>query len=321
MVYRAYYAYPALTSPSGQLVNAVYGFTALLLKTIEELKPDYLAVAFDLPIPTFRHEAYIAYQAKRKTMDVEMKDQIALVQEMLEAARIPIFTAAGFEADDVIATITRLATQGRKNRQTEEMSGKGLKTDNRNPITEVVIVTGDRDMLQLVSDKVKICMPIKGVTETRIFGREKVKEYLGVYPRQVVDYKALIGDASDNYPGVPGIGPKTAVELINKFGTLENIYQALGTGQEAIAGKLANKLAEGYESAVLSKKLATISQDVPIEFDLHKAKLDGFKANKNFLNKLEEFGFRSLIARVKGKEEKVLTKKGISKENGQMKLT
>jgi len=207
MVYRAYYAYPALSSPSGQLVNAVYGFTALLLKTIDELRPDYLAVAFDLPFPTFRHAAYMAYQAKRKSMDLDMKDQISIVQEVVEAADIPIFTAPGYEADDVIGTIAKQSLQ--------------------NKVDEVVIVTGDRDMLQLVGKGVKICMPAKGMSQTRIFDSKGVHEYLGVTPGQVVDYKALTGDPSDNYPGVPGIGPRTAVTLIEEYGTLENIYKRL----------------------------------------------------------------------------------------------
>lgn len=286
MIYRAYYAYPALSSRSGQLVNAVYGFTALLLKTIDELKPDYLAVAFDLPVPTFRHEAYIAYQAKRKTMDVEMRDQIETVQEVIKKAGIPKFSAPGFEADDVIATIAKQSLQ--------------------NKVDEVIVVTGDRDMLQLVDKKVRICMPVKGVTETRIFDRARVKEYLGVTPKQVVDYKALIGDSSDNYPGVPGIGPKTAVGLIDKYGTFEALYKALSAKDTVHSTKewpqkLVHKLTEGRESGVLSKQLAKIRDNVPVKFDLTKAKLSGFRENKELINKLEELGFRSLIARITGK--------------------
>ncbi|TSC90001.1 MAG: DNA polymerase I [Microgenomates group bacterium Gr01-1014_5] len=294
MVYRAYYAYPALSSPSGKLVNAVYGFTALLLKTIDELKPDYLAVAFDLPFPTFRHAAYIAYQAKRKSMDLEMKDQISIVQEVVEAADIPIFTAPGFEADDVIATVARQAIEHKD-------------------VNEVIVVTGDRDMLQLVGEGVKICMPAKGISQTRIFDSAGVREYLGVTPGQVVDYKALTGDPSDNYPGVPGIGPKTAVTLIEEYGTLENIYKRLEARDWKLGKNIAKKLVEGQESGVLSKELATIRDDVPLEFDLERAKLNGFKENKRLINKLKELGFRSLIVRVTGNATAEINSKSVKK--------
>lgn len=322
MVYRAYYAYPALQSPSGQLVNAVYGFTALLLKTVDELKPDYLAVAFDLPVPTFRHEAYIAYQAKRKTMDVEMKDQLKTVSEVIEACNIPIFSAPGFEADDVIATVAKQAV----GLQTAHNRGKNTKKTvdrSRWSVDEVIIVTGDRDMLQLVRNGIKLCMPIKGVTETRIFNREAVKEYLGVYPEQVVDYKALIGDSSDNYPGVPGIGPKTAVDLIDKFGSFENIFTAVKddkTGGKVVKPAVLEKLAGGYDSGLLSKELAIIKDDVPVEFNLQQAKLNGFKENKQLVNKLEELGFRSLITRITGRKVGEKTKKAKKKTDGQMGL-
>lgn len=293
MVYRAYYAYPTLSSPSGQLVNAVYGFMALLLRTIDELKPDYLAVAFDLPFPTFRHTAYIAYQAKRKSMDNEMKDQISIVRDVIGAAGIPIFTAPGFEADDVIATIAKQSLQGIEHR-------------TQNTVDEVVIVTGDRDMLQLVGKGVKICMPAKGISQTRIFDSAGVYEYLGVTPDQVVDYKALTGDPSDNYPGVPGIGPKTAVALIEKFKDFEGIYSVLRTQStehriQELASNLVKKLTDGYESGILSRTLAQIKNDVPVEFDLEQAKLNGFKENKRLINKLKELGFRSLIVRITGK--------------------
>ena len=293
MVYRAYYAYPALSSPSGQLVNAVYGFTALLLKTIDELRPDYLAVAFDLPFPTFRHAAYMAYQAKRKSMDLDMKDQISIVQEVVEAADIPIFTAPGYEADDVIGTIAKQSLQ--------------------NKVDEVVIVTGDRDMLQLVGKGVKICMPAKGMSQTRIFDSKGVHEYLGVTPGQVVDYKALTGDPSDNYPGVPGIGPKTAVTLIEEYRTLENIYKRLETRDWKLGNNIAKKLVEGQESGVLSKELATIRDDVPVEFDLERAKLNGFRENKRLINKLKELGFRSLVARITGKAAAEINSKSVKK--------
>lgn len=310
IIHRAFHAYPALTTPNGQLVNAVYGFTAMLLKVIDELKPTHLIVCFDLPVPTFRHEAYIGYQASRPSTHEDIKSQVDLVREVVEAAGIPIFASPGFEADDVIGT---LASQ-----VTKEQKAKNIK--HKKDIEEVIIVTGDRDMLQLVTDRVKVYMPIKGVTEARLLGKDGVKEYLGIEPEKVVDYKGLTGDSSDNYPGVPGIGPKTAIALLERYGSLGEIYNQLKIENgklENFSEATGNKLLDGYDLAMLSQKLARISTDVPIGFDLGKAKLHDLKGNEKFTNKLKELNFRSLLGRL-GVAAPVVPKK--PRNNDQMEL-
>ncbi len=314
IAYRAYHALPPLTSRGGQLVNAVYGFTSMLLKVIADLKPTHIAVAFDLPVPTFRHEAYIAYQAKRPAMEEEMSDQLELIRELVEAAGIPIYTSPGFEADDVIGTLARQCT---------------VKSKQGTGVDEVVIVTGDRDMMQLVGGRIKVYAPIKGLSEARLFDSKGVKEYMGVAPSQLVDYKALIGDQSDNYPGVPGIGPKSAVSLLRKYGSLKKIYQKIESGGwklDGIAAGLAEKLKEGHEAAELSQKLARIVTDAGVVLDLEHAKLTKPEGNKKLIEKLREFGFRSLIKRVSGEESggqkssKGRSASGRKKGNGQMNL-
>lgn len=291
IIHRAYHALPPLHSSGGQQANAVYGFISMLLKVISELNPKYLIVTFDLPVPTFRHEAYIGYQATRRVMEDDLKGQIEIVIDTVDSSGIPKFTAMGFEADDVIGTLAKQAAENKE-------------------IDEVIIVTGDRDMLQLVTDKIKVYAPIKGLTEARLFDEETVKEHIGLTPEQIVDYKALIGDASDNYPGVPGIGPKTAVSLLKEFESLESIYQAVRRktpasqrGQQnakRIAPVVLEKLEKGFESAMLSQKLARISTDAPVGLDLEKAEFKGLEKNERFINKLKELGFKSLVKRVTG---------------------
>lgn len=324
IIHRAYHALPPLTSPGGQQTNAVYGFVSMLFRVIAELKPAYLAVSFDLPVPTFRHEAYIAYQAHRPHMEQEMKDQIELVHKVVEAAGIPIYTAPGFEADDVIGTLAGQAVSlqstvySRKEKKKKAVVGSPLAVD------EVIIVTGDRDMLQLVNDKVKVYAPIKGLSEARVFDEKEVKEYIGLNPEQIVDYKALIGDQSDNYPGVPGIGPKTAVELLQEFGGLEGIYKAISDKKQVkrISDSTREKLKKGYDSAMLSQKLARISTDAPVELDLEHTEFEGLEKNERFISKLKELGFKSLVRRLTGETEEPTPKtaKGKRKVNGQMGL-
>src|SRR3989344_5599255 len=203
VLHRAYHALPPLTAPDGSIVNAVYGFASILFKLHHDLAPTHLAVAFDRPKPTFRKKLFADYQAKRPEMDKELVGQIEKVHELVRAFGIPIYEVDGYEADDVLGTIAK---------QTKE---------------EVIIVTGDRDLLQLVNDRVKTYMPIKGLSEAKLYGVVEARERLGVNPTQISDFKALAGDASDNYPGVAGIGPKTAVELLSQFRTVEEIYTAI----------------------------------------------------------------------------------------------
>jgi len=278
ILHRAYHALPPLTTRSGELVNAVYGFCTILLKVIDDLKPKYLAVAFDTPKPTFRQDIFIGYQAQRPKMEEELAGQIEKVQKVLEAFKIPVFAVEGYEADDVIATIAKKAAKKQ----------------------EVIIVSGDRDLFQLVDERIKIYMPIRGLSEAQLFGEKQVGEKMGVKPKQIIDYKALVGDASDNYPGVPGIGPKTAVELLERFGTLENIYQSLDRIENQV---LKEKLVKGKENAELSKKLATIITNVPINFDWEKSQL-GDLGSEEALAILRQFGFKSLMARISGGKPK-----------------
>lgn len=247
ILHRAFHALPAKI-----LHNAVYGFTTMLLRLLKDLEPTYVITAFDLSAPNFRQQIYTQYQGKRPEMEGNLSDQIPLTHELLETLGIPFFEVAGFEADDVIGT---LADQGTRD--------QGLGTS--------IIVTGDRDMLQLVNSQVKVCVPVKGLSETKTYDEKLVFEEFGVTPSQWVDVKALKGDASDNYPGVSGIGPKTAEKLISEFSELENLYKNLGK----VDSKVAKKLAEGAEAAGLGKKLAQIVTDVPgVHLDLEQARVD-----------------------------------------------
>ena len=286
LLHRAYHAFPpSLRTRKGEVVNAVYGFTRILLTVLKELQPEYVAVAFDLPVPTFRHKEYVGYQVQRPEIDKELKGQIQRVWEVVKALNIPIFTAPGFEADDVIGT---LAFQVRVPKS---------KIQNPKSKIEVIIVTGDKDIMQLVREGVKVYAPGKGFSEGEFFDRQKVKEVLGVWPEQVVDYKALVGDASDNYPGVPGIGPKTAVKLLEEFRDLGNIYKNL----KKIAPSIAQKLIAGKESAQLSKKLATIVTNAPVKLNLKACRLKDYDPQK-VRQLFEELEFKSLLNKLPSPE-------------------
>jgi len=315
ILHRAYHALPPLTNRSGELVNAVYGFCTILLKVIDDLKPQYLAVAFDTPKPTFRQKEFIGYQAQRPKMDQELSGQIEKVQRVVKAFGIPIFEVPGFEADDAIGTLARQATEDTKILRYQDIKKKKLKKSpniaiSQYPNIEIIIVSGDKDLFQLVNKKVKLYMPIHGLSETQIFGEKEVEEKMGVGPSKIVDYKALVGDPSDNYPGVPGIGPKGAIDLIKKFGTVDKIYQSLGKIDNE---NLRKKLEEGQKSAKLSKMLATVVTDAPVKLDLEKAKLKDFN-NEKSLDILRELGFKSLVARLSGGEVKKVLKRS-KKEN------
>ena len=274
ILHRAYHAFPpTLKTRKGELVNAVYGFTRILLTVLRDLAPKYTAVAFDLPEPTFRHKEFIGYQAQRPQMDAELKSQIERVKEVVQVLNIPIFSMSGYEADDVIGTLAHQASKK----------------------TEVIIVTGDKDIMQLVDQKIKVFAPIKGTAEGEIFDRQKVKEFLGISPQQIIDYKALVGDPSDNYPGVPGIGPKTAVQLLEKYHDLKNIFRHL----LEIKPLVAQKLKDGRQSALLSQKLATIVTKVPIKIDLKACKVHDYDQEKA-VKLFEELEFKSLINKLPG---------------------
>lgn len=276
LIHRAFHALPPLSTPTGEQVNAVYGFTSMLIKVLSELKPTYLVVAFDVPKPTFRHSLYPLYKAHRPPVKVEMEPQFAKVKLVVEAFGIPIFEKAGYEADDIIGTLAR---QGEENPK----------------VSDVLIVTGDLDTLQLIDKKTSVFTTRKGITDTVTYSEKEVIERYGLKPSQVVDYKALRGDTSDEIPGVAGIGEKTASELLNNFGTLENLYNNL----DQVKDKTRVLLENNYETAMLSKKLAQIDTDVPVNLDLNFALVKNWEQGK-IVELFNSFGFRSLVKRLFG---------------------
>jgi len=265
----------------------------MFLKILEDQKPDFIIVCFDRKAPTFRKELYVGYQAKRPKMSDDLVPQIKYVHEILAKAKVEIFEVDGYEADDLIGTIATQAvglrtTDYRKNRPTVDGS---LKT-----VDEVLIVSGDRDLLQLVNHHVKMIAPITGLTNMLVFDEAAVTLKYGIKPSQMVDYKALVGDPSDNYPGVAGIGPKTASTLINEYKSLTGIYENL----EKIKSKnpnLAMKLAKDTEAAGLAQKLAGVVLDAPITLDIEKAGIKYFD-KQGLIEEFEKFGFKSLLNRL-----------------------
>ncbi len=295
ILHRAYHALPPLTNTEGHVVNAVYGFFSMLFGVLQDQKPEYLVVCFDRAAPTFRKSMYAGYQADRPGLNEDFIPQITLVHELLEKMKVAIFELDGYEADDLIGTIATRAVESEKRKAKSEKEEKKI---------EVVILTGDRDMLQLVNKHVKILMPLVGISKTALFGEAEVEKKYGVKPSQFVDYKALIGDASDGYPGVAGIGPKTASKLIQEYGTFENLYHHVGDLPE----KVGLKLATDAEQAALAKKLAAIVLDAPIQFDLRKCASSDFDI-KALREGFKEQGFKSLTARIDvvfGKEQEQL---------------
>lgn len=313
ILHRAYHAMPPLTTSKGELVNAVFGFTSILLKIFHDFHPEYVAVCFDKKAPTFRKEKYKAYQAKRPKMVDELVGQIERVHEVVSAMNIPVFELDGFEADDVIGTLVRQAINGTvddrkskigvENRKSKiEKNGLPSTVNLQPPFSmlhhpssnlEVIVVTGDRDLLQLVDQNVKVYMPVKGLSQSRLFDTVGVLEKMGVKPSQIPDLKGLIGDQSDNYPGVSGIGPKTAVDLLTKYQTLENIYKNL----QDLPLKIKERLKTGQEDAKMSYYLATILRDVPVKLDLEKCQLTDYDFGK-VSALFDELEFHSMIKRL-----------------------
>jgi DNA polymerase-1 len=286
ILHRAYHAFPlTLTTRKGELVNAVYGFTRILLSVIAELKPEYLAVAFDTGKPNFRHQAFIGYQVQRPHMDNQLKSQIARVIAVVTAMNIPIFSLEGYEADDVIGTLARQACK---------IKSQNLKVSG----LETIIVTGDKDILQLVNASTKVYMPGRGNEPAILYDENKVKNFLGVLPAQIVNYKALVGDTSDNYPGVNGIGPRTAVKLLNTYQTLDNVYTRISK----IKPKLQQKLLEGKEAAYLSQKLAQIVTNTPVTLDLSACRVSDYDREKVEIL-FEELEFKSLLGKLPGVQQ------------------
>lgn len=305
IMHRAYHALPPLTNRNGQLMNAVYGFTTMLFKVINDLKPQYLIVAFDTGKPTFRQAEYLGYQSKRPHMDDELSGQFPYVLELLKAMEIPVATKEGFEADDVIGTLARQAVQSKRARECKSKR-----------IEEVIIVTGDKDLTQLVDEKTKLFMPVKGMSEAEIVNEKKVKDKMGVDPDKVAQLKGLTGDQSDNYPGVPGIGPKTAINLLEKYQTIDKIFDNLDKHPEEFSPLVLEKLTKGKDLAKLSLKLATIITDVPVNFNQETSGFDFSDAIKEkTVKKLEEFRFKSIAERLVKPEGKKVKKKDESQQS------
>jgi len=269
LLYRAFYALPPLSTKEGIPTGGVYGFTRILLKLFREERPDYLACAFDKGKKTFRHQKWEEYKATRPKTPDELVEQIPLTKEVLKGFGVPIFEDEEYEADDILAT---LAKEGEK---------KGLHID---------IFTGDKDILQIVSSRINIIRFKKGITQTEKFDPQKVKEEYGVSPEQIADYLALVGDVSDNIPGIPGIGPKAARRLIKEFGNLEEILANL----DKLSPKLAQKIKENLEQVKLSKKLATIVTNVPLKFNLDELKVKN-PNEKILLPVFQQLEFKGLI--------------------------
>lgn len=278
ILHRSFHALPPLTNKDGMVVNAVYGFATTFLKALKEFRPGYVAVAFDKKGPTFRHEQYKEYKATRVKAPDEFYAQIPIAHDLLDAFDVPIFELDGYEADDVIGTLAK-------------------KTEDK---ANVIIATGDMDALQLVDDNIKVFTLRKGVSDTVIYDAQAVKERYGLTPEQIVDYKALAGDSSDNIPGVKGVGEKTATELLKEFGDVETLYKELEKNSpraQKIKEGVRIKLVQDKKNAFMSKKLATIVCDAPVKFELEKTAKKPFDEGKVVLL-FQKLGFKSLLERL-----------------------
>jgi DNA polymerase-1 len=295
LLHRAYHAYPPLKTKSGEIVGAVYGVASILISALESEQPSHVMVAWDLPKPTFRHIKYVGYKAQRPKADAEMVEQIPMVKEVIQAMGIVQVAEEGYEADDIIGTLSYEAGERFKN--------KDPKDD-----TEVVILTGDQDTMQLVNEHVKILTPAKGANPPVLYGVDEVLNKYGVKPSQIVDYKALVGDPSDNIPGVAGIGPKGAAQLLKTFGSLERIYRDIKEVQLHFGEQTAKKLADGKDSAFLSQDLSRIVIDMKLLLSMEEMEYHGFM-NEETKAKFEELGFKSLIRRFFPGEEEPKKKK------------
>jgi DNA polymerase-1 len=276
LVYRAFHAMPALSNSRGEMTNAAYGFTSMLFKALNDTTPTYAIAAFDPPGPTFRHEKFAEYKAQRQRAPDELRAQFPWAREVVEALGIPIVEIPTFEADDVIGTLARKA------------EGAGL---------DVIIVTGDLDVLQLVTEHIRVFASRRGLSDTIIYDLDKVRERYGFEPPLVVDFKALQGDPSDNIPGVPGIGEKTAMSLVQQYGPLENVLAAVPTMPP---GRVQRALESHMEQARLSKWTATIKVDVDVDLPLEGARLFNYDESevRELFDRLE---FRSLLPRLPGR--------------------
>ncbi|MBM2812340.1 MAG: polymerase, partial [Chloroflexi bacterium] len=272
LVHRAFHALPPLTSPKGELTNATYGFTMMLLKAIDDLHPTHIAAAFDTPRPTFRHERFDAYKGTRAPTADGLRPQFPRVLEVLDVLHIPVFRQDGLEADDLLGTLADLAAA-------QEM--------------DVIVITGDTDALQLVGPRVRVLTPRRGLTDTVIYDADAVRERYGLEPAQLVDLRALRGDVSDNIPGVPGIGEKTAAKLLATYGDIEAIIASL----DKLPVRQADQLRPFVDQMRMARDLAAIVRDAPIEVDF--AQCVARPADRDrALPLFHDLGFRTLVDRL-----------------------
>lgn len=305
IMYRAFFAIPPLTSKDGVQINALYGLVSMLINIVENLKPTHIVFTFDEKEKTFRKDLLPTYQSQRPETPSELIPQFQMAREFLTSVNIPIYSKSGYEADDVIGTIATKITDDTRilgYKDTKKSSAHNIPISEYHNIDEIIIVTGDRDILQLVDDEknIKLFMPIGGLSNGKIFAEKETVERMGVTPKQIPDFKALVGDPSDNYFGIAGIGPKTAIDLLSTYTTLDGVYEHIND----ISGKIKEKLVNGEESANLSFKLATIVRDVPIEFDIESSK-NWDLISENVLKLFEEYGFKTLTARLKKLGEQI----------------
>jgi DNA polymerase I len=290
IIHRAYHALPkTMTTRKGEPTNAVYGFTTTIIKVLEDLKPDYIAASFDLAGPTFRHEHFADYKATRVKADQELYDQMPRVKELVKAMNIPIYEKEGFEADDCIGTVV------------EKLKNKEI---------EIYIISGDKDIFQLINGKVKVYSLRKGLSRMQVIDHDAIRLEYGLQPPDFIGLKALAGDPSDNIPGVPGVGAKTATQLLQDFDTLDKLYEAIRNDEIRIKNdeqspndkilkikpRILELLIKHKDQAFMSQKLATIHRDVPINFSLEECEWGEYDRGK-LREFFEQLGFQSLLRR------------------------
>lgn len=296
IMHRAYHALPPFKTRTGIPTGAVFGFFSILHKSIIDFKPEYLAVCFDTPAPTFRKKMFNKYQAQRPKLEDDIITQFPIVREGLDAAHVFHIEKPGFEADDLIGTISH------------HFDKNGLR---------VMILSGDRDILQLVNHNILVVTPQIGFSKGKIYNAEDVLAKFGVTPKQIPDYKALAGDQSDNYKGAKGIGPKTAAKLINKFKSVENLYNNI----DKLDSKIQTVLKDNHEDVIMSKKLAVILNEVELDFHIEKTKFAEFNQKlKDFFFKYEIHSLINRLFKTTVVKPPAVVKKSEEKNKNQMGL-
>lgn len=278
LLHRAFHALPPFRTKDGRDTGAVYGYLLILFKAIKDLNANYIVACFDTKAKTFRHEKFEQYKAQRPRTPDPIILQIPITKDVLGAMKIPVFAKDGFEADDLIATICK-------------------KVSEKDSDADVYILSGDFDNLQLVNEKIKLYTLGKGIKDTAVYDKQRTIERFGVTPEQMVDFKALTGDASDNVPGLEGVGKKTAAEILQKYGTLKNLYEELSTDTAVLKPKVKEALKNNKEAVFMSRELVETKNDVDIDFKFDDCKFGDFDL-KEIENVLLGLEFNSLMPRI-----------------------